>query len=108
MARKYAYTTIPLGRISFDQAFRNRGIDVDHEVRLLKRRARYAQTTESRSHYYWPGTHTLDPYTRRYGNADQISRDLATLRNTRSTSEYIAIWCRLNHLKENAACPTTT
>ena len=74
-------------------------------ARGLKEPARYRKPklTASRTEYYWPGTRTLDPYTRRYGNADEISRKIAVLRScveVNAVQSYVAIWCQLNHLKE--------
>jgi hypothetical protein len=79
-----------------------KGIDLNAAVRNYKRRLRYAQCHAPRTEYYWPETATLTPYVKRYGNADQISRDLAALRaasHYEDTDRYVRIWCHLNHLK---------
>ena len=86
--------------MNFQQAITARGFDENRAIRNLRSRLRYR--SDSRSHYYWPETATLTPYVSRYGNADQIRRDLAELRfaaQFNDTAAYASIWSRLNHLK---------
>ena len=89
--------TIRLGRLSLSEAAAERGIDVQRAIRNLKQRARYALHLDRPKCF--PDQSTISTYTW-HRNPDQASRDLATLRNTTSTAEYVSIWCRLNHLKE--------
>ena len=76
--------------------------DEQRKIRNLRQVLRRRATTCTRSEYYWPTTRTLDPYTRRYGNADEISRELALLRDCakhNAVQSYVNIWTKLNHLK---------
>ena len=86
---------------TFAQAALERGIDLAHQIKLWKRRDRYAQhqdrpkffgTDRTTSVYtgYWKHGRCYTP--------DVASRDLATLRTTTSTAEYVSAWCRLNNL----------
>lgn len=94
---------IKIGRQSFDEAYAARGIDVEHQIRLLKRRARYAQQQDRRKTF--AGSNALDNYCGYWRKdicytPDHASRDLAVLRNPGGTAEYVAAWCRLNNLTQ--------
>lgn len=72
------------------------------QERNVLRRLRYRERTCTRSEYYWPETATITPYTRRYGNADLISTQIAAMRQAsrnNDTQTYVSTWCALNHLK---------
>lgn len=95
--------TTRIGRPTFAEAARARGIDLNREVKLWKRRDRYAvkhqpdrpktfadASTTSLYSGYWKHDKCYTP--------DHASRDLATLRNPSSTADYVAAWTRLNNL----------
>ena len=88
---------------TFAQAAASRGIDLAHQIKLWKRRDRYAQHHDRPK--FWATDATTSVYTGylkrdRCYTADHASRDLATLRHPTSTAEYVAAWIRLNNLKE--------
>ena len=89
------------------------GIDEAHEVRLLNRRARYALTRD-RTKFYASTPAPLafgrkadgSAYTVHDVNADMITLKLAASDPAQqlqpviiTTAQYVAAWCRLNHLK---------
>jgi AraC-like DNA-binding protein len=79
-----------------------RGINERHAVTLLNRRARHAMTRD-RTKFYASTPLNRIPWVR---NIHETSADLATLRMAASdrqlisTAQYVAAWCRLNHLTE--------
>lgn len=82
------------------------GIDEAHEVRLLNRRARYHQrkdrpkvfaSTDVGDYFHFLRTRSLRHYSADEG---QIQQDFTSLRIPESTRDYVAAWCRLNHLME--------
>lgn len=80
-----------------------KGLDEKHQIQLLRRRARYAQSCDRPK--LFATERTVSCYTGTWSRnytADNASRDLATLRNPSCTADYVAAWCRLNHLKEAA------
>lgn len=86
--------------MTFTEAIAKRGLDEKHQIRLARRRDRYHQQQDrpkcfatDRTTYLYTG------YWSREYTADNASRDLATIQQTTSTADYVAAWCRLNHLK---------
>ena len=86
--------------MTFTEAIAKRGIDEKHQIRLARRRDRYHQQQDrpkcfatDRTAYLYTG------YWSREYTADNASRDLATIQQPTSTADYVAAWCRLNHLK---------
>ena len=83
-----------------------KGLDEKHQVRLMRRRDRYAQRQDRAK--LFAGTKQVDLYVKHFWSGiagrpytpDNASRDLATLRNPPSTADYVSAWTRLNHLKE--------
>lgn len=89
--------------VTLAEAISRKGIDERHQVRLLKRRAHYAQSQDRPK--FWTTDKTTSVYDGYWKHelrytADHASRDLATLRNPTCTAEYVSAWCRLNNLKE--------
>ena len=93
--------TIRIGRPTFREAAAERGIDISHQIKLWKRRDRYALKQDRPKTFadaratdlycgYWTRGKCYTP--------DHASRDLATLKTTTSTAEYVSAWCRLNNL----------
>ena len=85
------------------EAISRKGIDERHQVRLLNRRAHYAQSQDRTK--FWATDKTTSIYAGYWTRgicytADHASRDLETLRTTTDTSTYVSAWCRLNNLKE--------
>lgn len=93
--------TIRIGRPTFAEAARDRGIDINHQIKLWKRRDRYAQRQDRPKTFADAATTSLYSGYWRHGKCytpDHASRDLATLRSPSSTADYVAAWCRLNNL----------
>jgi hypothetical protein len=83
-----------------------RGIDERHAVTLMNRRARYAMArdrpkvfadTDVGEYFYFLRTRSLRHYSAEEG---RIQQDFTSLRIPDSTAQYVAAWCRLNHLME--------
>lgn len=78
-----------------------KGLDEKHQVSLMRRRDRYAQSQDRPKCFATDRTTSL--YTGYWTRGvvytpDHASRDLATLRNPPSTADYVSAWTRLNHL----------
>jgi hypothetical protein len=94
----------------------DRGINEAHAVKLLNQRARYALTRDRTKFYASTPLGSIPAFGRRAdGRAmtvHDINADLITLRLAASdpaqqlqpviisTAQYVAAWCRLNHLLE--------
>ena len=92
--------------MTFTEAIAKRGIDEKHQIRLARRRDRYSLDPRHSDRPKTfakdrtaPGTYFCREYTAR-----DAERDLATIQQTTSTDDYVAAWCRLNHLKETRPC----
>lgn len=91
--------------VTFAERIAAKGLDEKHQIQLLRRRARYAQSCDRPK--LFANDSVVGLYTGYLSNGqrytpDQASRDLSVLRTTCSTADYVAAWCRLNHLKEAA------
>ena len=84
-----------------------RGIDEAKEMRLLKRQARYPMTRDRTKVYASTPLGSIPLCCCKpdgsYVNVHDINADLQQLRIAGSlgmTRDYVAAWCRLNHLTE--------
>jgi len=89
---------------TLSQAIADRGINEAHEVSLLRRRARHALLRD-RTKVYASTPLGGIPWSRRSvheQNADLMILKLAGYegQDLVSTAQYVAAWCRLNHLME--------
>lgn len=94
-------------RKSFSESIAARGINAAKAIALLKRRERYALTCDRAKVFASTPLGSI-PVLWRNANArgismSDISADLMTLKLANdgliSTPDYVAAWCRLNHLK---------
>ena len=83
------------------------GIDEAKEIALMNRRMHYAMTRDRTKIYPTTPLGSIPVFGRqpdgRYTNVHDINADLQQLRIAGSlglTREYVAAWCRLNHLTE--------
>ena len=83
------------------------GIDEAREVRSINRRARYAMTRDRTKIYPSTPLGSIPVFGRKpdgsYVNVHDVNADLQQLRVAGSlgmTRDYVAAWCRLNHLME--------
>lgn len=85
------------------QAIAARGINEPHAIKLMRQRARHA-TTRDRTKVYASTPFGSLPWSSRSipdQNADLITLRLAAGEDQLiSTRDYVAAWCRLNHLME--------
>ena len=84
-----------------------RGMNEVREIVLLNRRARYAQNRDRTKIYASTPLGSITVFGRNpdgsYVNVHDLNADLQQLRVAGSlgmTRDYVAAWCRLNHLKE--------
>ena len=88
---------------TLSQLIAERGINEHHAITLLNRRARYALQRD-RSKVFASTPLGAAPWSRQ--PISETSADLATLilaageDQLISTAQYVAAWCRLNHLME--------
>jgi hypothetical protein len=88
---------------TLSQLIADRGIDESHAIELMRQRARYALTRD-RTKVYASTPLGGIPWVR---NIHETSADLMTLKlasdpvHEIDTRDYVAAWCRLNHLLES-------
>ena len=80
------------------EAIARKGLDEKHEISLLRRRARYAKRQDRPKVFASTPNHLISGYG--YPANHNPARDRDLLSWCTNTTEYVAAWTRLNHLKE--------